>query len=138
MSHHMPLRRRVRVVTAALLYQYRFFKENPERFNSAAHLIEEDTKVVEAALRLFEKVRPHYEEIDSIIDRFAKWSPERLDLTDRAVIILGIYELLYTEIDTPVVINEAVEVAKMISGGTSYRFVNAVLDKVAKEVRGAL
>ncbi len=131
----MPLRRRVRVVTAALLYQYRFFLEHPERFNSAAHLIEEDLRVVDEAIALFQQVLPHYQEIDSMIDRFAKWSPERLDLTDRAVLILGIYELLYSDLDVPVVINEAVEVTKLISGGTSYRFVNAVLDKVAREVK---
>jgi len=71
-----------------------------------------------------------------IEDRYYSLVPQ--DLTDRAVVILGIYELLYTKLDTPVVINEAVEVAKMISGGTSYRFVNAVLDKVAKEVRNGL
>ncbi len=136
MTQQLPLRRRVRVVTAALLYQYRFFKENPEGFNSAAHLIEEDPKVVEEAMEWFRAVLPHYEEIDPMVDRFARWDPRRLDLTDRAVIILGIYELLHTDIDTAVAINEAVEVAKMLSGGTSYRFVNAVLDKVAKEVRG--
>ena len=139
MSRQVPLRRRVRVVTAALLYQYRFFREHPQEFNSAAHLLEEDPKVVEEALEFFHRVLPHYEEIDSAIDRFARWNPERLDLTDRAVIILGIYELLHTDTDPPVVINEAVEVAKMLSGGTSYRFVNAVLDKVAKEAaNGAL
>ncbi len=131
----IPFRRRVRVVTAALLYQYRFFQEEPERFESAAHLIEEDPKVLQAARELFEQVIPHYQEIDSMVDQLASWNPQRLDLTDRAVVILGIYELLHTDLDTPVVINEAVEVAKMLSGGTSYRFVNAVLDKVARETR---
>ena len=134
----IPFRRRVRVVVAALLYQYRFFREEPERFEDAAHLIEGNPRVLKAAKELFQQVVPHYDKIDSMVDDLSKWDPERLDLTDRAVVILGIYELLYTKLDTPVVINEAVEVAKMISGGTSYRFVNAVLDKVAREVRNGL
>lgn len=61
---------------------------------------------------------------------------DQLDLVEKAVLWLGCYELL-THPETPykVIINESVNLAKKFGADQSYKFINGVLDKVAKKVR---
>ena len=60
------------------------------------------------------------------------YAPERIDPVDRAVLRLGVYELINTDIPTKVVINEAIELAKRYGTSDSKRFVNGMLDAIAK------
>ncbi len=90
-------------------------------------------KQQEMAAALFEGIREHKAEIDEKIGQMSEnWSLNRIALTDRNAIRLGIYELMYTDTPVPVVINEAVEIAKMFGSENSAAFVNGILDKVAK------
>lgn len=61
------------------------------------------------------------------------WHIERLSSVDRCVLRLGTYELLYEQ-DVPieVTLDEAVELAKKYGTENSGKFVNGVLDKIAK------
>jgi N utilization substance protein B len=69
----------------------------------------------------------------SYFDPFLERSPSQLDPVERAVLWLGAWELLDNkEIPAPVVINEAVELAKAFGGTDGHSFVNAVLDAAAK------
>jgi N utilization substance protein B len=75
-------------------------------------------------------------EIDKRIRRSAEhWRPERMAVVDRNILRLGTYELLYRR-DTPppVVINEALEIARKFSGEDSVQFINGLLDRIRKEV----
>lgn len=61
---------------------------------------------------------------------------EQLDLVEKAVLWLGCYELTtHPEIPYKVIINEAVNLAKKFGADQSYKFINGVLDKVAKKIR---
>jgi len=61
------------------------------------------------------------------------WTIERLPTIDRIVLRMGVFELLHrTETPPPVVINEAVELAKKFSTEDSGRFVNGVLSRAAR------
>jgi N utilization substance protein B len=74
-------------------------------------------------------------DLDGAIERHSKrWRLERLAVLDRLVLRLAIWELRH-EPDTPppVVINEAIELARQFSSEDAVRFVNGVLDAVAKE-----
>ena len=75
----------------------------------------------------------------SIIDQYIKtYAPryplENIAKTDLSILRLAIYELMF-EKNTPikVVINEAVELAKEVSGENSYAFINAILGKVLSQ-----
>lgn len=61
---------------------------------------------------------------------------EQLDPIERAILLLGIYELK-EQLDVPyrVVLNEAVELAKSFGGEDSHKYINAVLDRAAQEYR---
>jgi N utilization substance protein B len=87
---------------------------------------------------LLTKVIGHSAELDALIARQAVRAIEQLDEVGRAVLLLGIAELKFRDdVPTRVVINEAVELAKRYGTTDSFRFVNAVLDKTAREIRPA-
>jgi N utilization substance protein B len=73
--------------------------------------------------------------IDALLATYAEgWALERMPGVDRAVLRMGVYELLWGE-DVPpaVVIDEAVELAKSLSTEESPRFVNGVLARVLRD-----
>ncbi len=62
----------------------------------------------------------------------SRWRMERMDRVDVAILRLGVTELFFTDTPSQVVINEAVELAKLYGSETSARFVNGVLDAIRK------
>ena len=83
---------------------------------------------------LARKVLEHQDEIDAKIkDVASNWDIERIAVIDRLVIACAAAELMYfPDIPTGVAINEAIDIAKKFSTGESSRFVNGVLDAIAK------
>ena len=78
----------------------------------------------------------HVPELDRLLSRFLDRELEKVDLIEHAILRVGAYELRY-EADTPVsvIIDEAVDLARVFASEHGYKYVNGVLDKVAKEVR---
>ena len=75
-------------------------------------------------------------EIDPIIVEAAEnWRIERMNVLDRLILRLAIYEFLH-EPETPakVIINEALELARTFSTDDSVRFINGVLDAVRRRL----
>ncbi len=75
------------------------------------------------------------EELDRIISQHApEWPVDQLAIVDRNILRMAIWELTEPSVDTPikVVINEAVELAKMFGSESSPRFVNGVLGAVVR------
>ena len=69
--------------------------------------------------------------IDKIISKYLdNWDLDRLGKTDRAILRLSTYEMMYYDTPKVVVINEAVELAKKYSDDKVVKLINAVLDKV--------
>ena len=85
-------------------------------------------------VRLVEGVHEHAREIDRLIDEHASgWSLERLPDVDRAILRMAVFELLWVDdVPDPVVIDEAVELAKTLSTDDSPAFVNGVLGAIAE------
>lgn len=76
--------------------------------------------------------------IDDIIEKAApEWPIDQITAVDRAVLRLGLYELLFgsrEEVPPKVAINEAIELAKSFGGESSGKFVNGVLGTVYREI----
>jgi len=87
---------------------------------------------------LIEGVVGRREEIDKLIaDHAEGWSLQRMPAVDRAVLRLGVYELLWmADVPVAVAIDEAVELAKTLSTDDSPRFVNGVLGQLRREFPG--
>lgn len=113
--------------------------EEPEKFPEQADLTKlRQTKADIAELRsrtdaLVDAILAAKEQIDGTISSIVEnYSPERIDPVDRAILRLGTYEILHTETPPGAIINEAIELAKRFGTTDSGRFVNGLLDKIAK------
>lgn len=75
-------------------------------------------------------------ELDPLLEKYMTRLIESVDPVERAILRLASYEFLF-RLDVPyrVVLNEAISISKEYCAENSHTFVNAVLDKVAKEVR---
>ena len=84
---------------------------------------------------LVEGVQAHRARIDDILGDYAEgWTLSRMPGVDRAILRLGLYELLWRDdVPDPVAIDEAVELAKSLSTDESPRFVNGVLARVLRD-----
>jgi N utilization substance protein B len=89
----------------------------------------------EFAERIVLGVLDHGQEIDQLIKRFSKnWRLDRMNLVDRNILRMAIFELLYC-IDIPpkVTLNEAVDLGKRYGSEDSGSFINGILDRIQKE-----
>ncbi|MGA2066182.1 MAG: transcription antitermination factor NusB [Thermoguttaceae bacterium] len=105
--------------------------EEPERGADARLRAQwlRDPALVEFTRLLVAGVREHRGELDERITRAAaNWSLDRMAATDRNLLRLGAYELLYGGVPPKVAIDEAVELAKRFGGAQSAQFVNGILD----------
>ena len=134
----MARRSRAREVVLQLLFQW---DQNPTAAPRAA--VEQfarerllgDAEMVAYALALFDGVRAHKDRIDPLLAQAAEnWRLSRMMPVDRNVLRLGAYELHFDPDGQPleVVINEAIELARRFGSADSPKFVNGVLDKIAK------
>ncbi|HVX11391.1 MAG TPA: transcription antitermination factor NusB [Pirellulales bacterium] len=93
-------------------------------------------ELVTFAQSLVAGVRRNRSELDQLLDRTAdNWSLSRMATTDRNVLRLGAYEILYSDTPARVAINEAVELAKRFGSGQSAQFVNGILDRFLEKQR---
>lgn len=75
-------------------------------------------------------------ELDPLLEKYMSRKVESVDPVERSILRLATYEFI-NRLDVPyrVVLNEAVTITKEFCSEKSHTFVNAVLDKVAKEIR---
>jgi N utilization substance protein B len=94
-----------------------------------------DPPVNDYTVELVEGVHGARERIDAILSDYAEgWTLDRMPDVDRAILRLAVYELLWrSDVPDPVVIDEAVELAKALSTDESPRFVNGVLGRVMRD-----
>ena len=79
----------------------------------------------------------HIQEIDKLIEKHLEntWSIERINKVDLAILRISVYPLIYQkDIHPTIVINEAVDISKEFGSADSYKFINAVLDNVRKDL----
>ncbi len=81
-------------------------------------------------------VASNLSELDGLLEKYMSRTIESVDPVERSILRLGAYEFV-NRLDVPyrVVLNEAVTITKEFCYEKSHAFVNAVLDKVAKEIR---
>jgi N utilization substance protein B len=93
-----------------------------------------DDALIEFANSLISGVRRNRPELDQLLsERADNWSLARMAATDRNVLRLGAFEILFTQTPAPVAINEALELAKRFGARQSAQFVNGILDRFIKK-----
>lgn len=113
--------------------------EEPEQFPDQADLAKlRDSRAEIQELRrradeLVDQILARKEAIDAALAAVVEnYSPERIDPVDRAILRLATHEILHGGTPAKVAINEAIELAKRFGTSDSGRFVNGVLDRVAR------
>lgn len=88
------------------------------------------------AREIVDGVSDHLDEIDELIETYAHgWTLARMPIVDRAIVRIGVWELLFNaEVPTGVAISEAVEAATVLSTEDSSGFINGLLAKIAQTV----
>ena len=131
----MATRHHARMAVVSLLYAYDLGNRSIAEFSDE---ILEDKKIrnkqKEFAMNLFRGVMDNLERVDAAIETHLKeWDFERLGSIERATLRLGAYEILFGELDTAVVINEAIEITKAFGTEQSPKFINGVLDAISRD-----
>ncbi len=94
-----------------------------------------DPPINDYTIELIEGVASRREEIDQMLSNYSEgWTLARMPGVDRAILRIGLYELLWADdIPDAVAIDEAVELAKALSTDESPKFVNGILGKVLRD-----
>ncbi len=107
--------------------------EAEQRGVMSPEVFERNPEVNDYAIELASLVESNIERINEIIDTYSQaWPLERMPAVDRAIVRVGIAELLWRpEVDSGVAVSEAVEIASVLSTPESGRFINGLLGQVA-------
>ena len=131
----MSRRSRARAIVLQILYQDDLNPTQPQdvKIRFVNSRLKNNQELVKFADGLIVGVRENRDELDEKLSKIAdNWRLSRMAATDRNVLRLGAYELLHTDTPPPVVINEAIELARRYGSDQSAQFVNGVLDRLLK------
>ncbi len=135
----MATRRRAREIVLQLLYEADI---NPGRSEESSRAfirsrMQGRKGLTEFAEALLRGTLQHRSEIDKHLSRLAaNWTLSRMAVTDRNVLRLGGYEILFGDTPGRVAVNESVVLAKRYGDKNSPRFVNGVLDRLMNTKSG--
>lgn len=114
-----------------ILYQIKLYETNNINYdidNIIDSQVESKNKFITT---LVHGVMDNIKLIDEYANKYLEnWEINRLGLTDQAILRMGIYELLYTDVPSLVSIDEAIELAKSYSDDSVCKMINGVLDKI--------
>ena len=131
----MATRHHARMAVVSLLYAHDLGNQSILDFSD--EILEEKkirNKQRDFALDLFKGVMDNIEKVDEkIISNLVDWEFDRLGSIERATLRLGAYEILFGDLDSAVVINEAIEITKAFAAEQSPKFINGVLDAISKD-----
>lgn len=139
-----PLRKNVagkrswaRRCAAQALYEWQLTGQEPTQI-AAQFLANQDLGKADPEYfrELVTEIPARVAEIDTVLAPFLDRPPAQVDPVECAILRIGGYELLQQpSITYRIILNEAIELAKMFGAEQGHRFVNGVLDKVARVVR---
>ena len=133
----MGRRRKSREFALQVLYQLNMTKEDADR--ALAQFQENFSpqgEVDEFLKRIVLGVLEHRGELDRLIEQYLEnWRLDRINVIDRNILRMALYELLYCEeIPPKVTINEAIDLGKRYGSEDSGSFINGILDRIQNEV----
>ena len=127
----MKSRSELRVDIMTILYQINMYKKNKIEFDVDSVIKEVVGFDNEFVKELVYGVITHENEIDELANKYLDgWKITRLGNTDKAILEMSIYELMYTDTPNIVCINEAIELSKSYSDDSVRKMINGVLDKI--------
>lgn len=131
-------RRRARVLVLQGLYQRQLSGNADDAIGAQLAEDDGDGADLDYLGELWRGATREYASLLAALAPFSARAPADLSPVERAILVIGAWELAHrADIPYRVVINEAVELAKIYGGTDGHRYVNGVLDKLAGAVRAA-
>ncbi|HDN98106.1 MAG TPA: transcription antitermination factor NusB [bacterium] len=130
----MRKRTMARELALQALYRWDITKESYQGILNDILSSHHDSEIREFTSQLVEGTIKNIEKIDKLIQKYAlNWELHRMAYVDRNILRFATYELLYLpDVPPKVSINEAIELAKKFGDQESGKFVNGILDKIAR------
>jgi transcription antitermination protein NusB len=131
----MSLRRKGRELALQILYQWDIHRDTSGWLEDFWAQNPTHSEAKTFAEGLVDGVITHSAELDILLGRYAEhWTVHRMAITDRTVLRMAVYELLYLpDIPARVTLNEAIEIVKVFGDEQSGSFVNGILDRILRE-----
>ncbi len=130
----MATRHQARTAVVGLLYAYDLGNQHIAKFSDdifEAGKIRNKQRMF--SRRLFSGTMEHLAVLDAAIKQHLKeWDFDKIGKVEKAILRLGAYEILIEQTDRPIIINEAVELAKELADEKSPQFINGVLDALGR------
>lgn len=132
----MSNRHNTRKAAVQALYQWDLTKQDANEILPNFEKIHDMQNLDRKFFReLLEKIPLLADELEQTITPFIGRDFKSLDPVERAILRIGAYELKHCDVPRKVVINEMIEIAKVFGADHSYKFINGVMDKMAKSLR---
>ena len=139
-AHKENIRGRIKARQNAVQALYQWFITNKNVDEIIAEFENDKHKLAKTDINYFKLLLrgtiTNHQTLDSRIINLLDRPVDELDTIERAILHIGCYELEHHD-DIPwrSVVNESVELAKIFGAENSYKYINGILDKVAKELR---
>lgn len=121
-----------RINIIEILYQYFLQQSTESEFEK--YLKEISNSENELQIKTVREILWYQNNLIKEIEKHLKtgWTFKGLKPTEKAILILATYEIFHTNTEKPIIINEAIILAKQYCDNNAYKYINGVLDKVNK------
>ena len=128
----MATRTQARQSVVGLLYAYDL--GNKKIYDFIDEILEDKkirNKQKQFAIKLFKGVISNIQELDKYIVKYLhNRGIDDIGYVEKAILRLSIYEIIFSKLDKPIVINEAIELSKILASDNAPKFLNGILDKI--------
>ena len=84
--------------------------------------------------KIVKNIKSFEQKFIEIIGKFSNIPTSRIGEIELSILYLALYEISQSELDRPIIINEAIKLAKKFGQNSSHKFINAVLDQAIKNI----
>ncbi len=117
------------------LYQWEFRKDN-ENIEDIINAFIKNKKhrFIKALRERAKEIVALKDDIDAILRKYSHWPYDRIDLVDKIIMRIALFEMLYKGVPPEIAISEAIKLSRKFSTANSYKLINGILERVKEEV----
>ncbi len=124
--------KKLREILVQAVYQFLFNNQNTSEIYDQFAKEHQNKKInLEILNSKLKSIELNSQKINQAIDK-TDFDISKIDLIDKAILYVAFEEIIFGELDHPVVIDEAIRLSKKFSNPDSFKFLNAIIDKYIK------
>ena len=124
--------KKLREILVQAVYQFLFTNQNISEIYEQFAKEHQNKKInLEILNSKLKSIELNSQKINQAIDK-TDFDISKIDLIDKAILYVAFEEIIFGELDHPVVIDEAIRLSKKFSNPDSFKFLNAIIDKYIK------